>query len=221
MADFSIFSPDGVNMLNVKDVPARNMVTDAFSTGTAYAVGDYCIYDGVLYICTTAHEGAWTSGDFAATTIAEELKNAGGGSENSHKILQFTKSDFTDSYVAREVDFPHSGDSPAGYGEIRLIRQDRDAGIASGAFNISKYNGQASVELCSNGPINNIYVSNTSLNISGKSRSCILVNSGSYVAIYITYNYDTNKLLIYTYSNSPGSIQNDYCCVLDIYMIFT
>jgi hypothetical protein len=80
MADFSIFSPDGgTTALNVKDAKARDIVSDAFDSETSYDIGDYCIYEGILYKCTTAHTGAWNAADFSATTIAEELKNSGGG----------------------------------------------------------------------------------------------------------------------------------------------
>lgn len=131
MADFSVFSPDGgITSLNVKDVSARNMVTDAFSPSTAYAVGDYCIYDGVLYICTTAHEGAWTAGDFAATTIANELKNSGGGGDvwdtGTHKTVEFTfKCNTEPSTQTKTVSFPSHPDrntrydGSVFYGEIR------------------------------------------------------------------------------------------------------
>lgn len=80
MADFSIFSPDGgTTELNVKDTKARNIVSDAFDAETSYDVGDYCIYEGALYKCSTAHTGAWNAADFTVTTVAEEIKNTGGG----------------------------------------------------------------------------------------------------------------------------------------------
>lgn len=45
-----------------------------FSTSTAYAVGDYCTYQGVLYRFTTAHAaGAWNASHVVATKIADEL----------------------------------------------------------------------------------------------------------------------------------------------------
>lgn len=46
-----------------------------FSTSTAYAVGDYCYFDGTLYRCTTAHAaGAFVASHFTAVTIDGELK---------------------------------------------------------------------------------------------------------------------------------------------------
>lgn len=123
MADFSMFSPDGVNTLNVKDAPARNMVTDAFSTSTAYAVGDYCIYNGVLYRCSTAHEGAWTSGDFTATTIAEELKNAGGdaAADPTHKRLYISSTGtYTITFPAEAGAITGADAEKSFYAEARL-----------------------------------------------------------------------------------------------------
>lgn len=47
----------------------------AFSTSTAYAVGDYVTYNDDLYRCTTAHAaGAWAAGDFTQVTVGNELK---------------------------------------------------------------------------------------------------------------------------------------------------
>ena len=47
----------------------------AFSTNTAYAVGDYVTYNDDLYRCTTAHAaGAWAAGDFTQVTVGNELK---------------------------------------------------------------------------------------------------------------------------------------------------
>ena len=45
-----------------------------FNTGTAYAVKDYCTYQGVLYRCTTAHAaGAWNASHFTATNLDNEF----------------------------------------------------------------------------------------------------------------------------------------------------
>lgn len=49
-------------------------IADDFSDAASYAVGDLVIYNGELYVCTTAHTGAWDAADFAATTVAAQLK---------------------------------------------------------------------------------------------------------------------------------------------------
>lgn len=48
-----------------------------FDATESYAVGDKAIYQSQLYKCTTAHTGAWNSSHFEATTVGEELQNAG------------------------------------------------------------------------------------------------------------------------------------------------
>ena len=54
-------------------------MSDAYSSSSTYAVGDYCIHDNTLYRCTTAitTAEAWTAGHWTATTIADELEKIG------------------------------------------------------------------------------------------------------------------------------------------------
>ena len=48
----------------------------AFSTATAYTVGQYVSYDGNIYKCTSAHSaGAWVAGDFTLVAIGNELNS--------------------------------------------------------------------------------------------------------------------------------------------------
>lgn len=51
----------------------KNNTAATFSTSTSYAVGSYCIYDGNLYRCTTAHSGAWNASHFTATSVGGTL----------------------------------------------------------------------------------------------------------------------------------------------------
>ena len=52
-----------------------HVIADEFDDTVAYAVGDYCLYNDDLYICTTAHAaGVWDANDFAVTNVTEELK---------------------------------------------------------------------------------------------------------------------------------------------------
>lgn len=49
-------------------------VADAFSTSKAYAVGDYCVYNGVLYRFTSAHAaGTWNASHVTAVTVGDEV----------------------------------------------------------------------------------------------------------------------------------------------------
>lgn len=52
---------------------AANTVATEFSTSTSYAVGDYCLYNGSLYRCTTAHSGAWNASHFTEVSVCSEL----------------------------------------------------------------------------------------------------------------------------------------------------
>jgi hypothetical protein len=45
----------------------------AFSSSTAYVVGDLVIYQNKLYRCTVAHSGAWSTSDFTLVTVGGEL----------------------------------------------------------------------------------------------------------------------------------------------------
>ena len=49
------------------------IIADYFDATESYAVGDYVVYEGVLYKCTTAHTGAWDASDFDATQVMEEM----------------------------------------------------------------------------------------------------------------------------------------------------
>ena len=51
----------------------EQVVATPFSTSASYAVGAYVIYDGALYLCTTAHTGAWDASHFTAVTVGDEL----------------------------------------------------------------------------------------------------------------------------------------------------
>lgn len=50
-------------------------IAPAFDATSTYAVGDYVIYNDLLYRCTTAHTGAWAAADFIATNLSDEIKN--------------------------------------------------------------------------------------------------------------------------------------------------
>ena len=52
----------------------NSILGDAFSTSTAYAIGDYCIYQGALYRFTSAHSaGAWNSSHVTQVVAMNEL----------------------------------------------------------------------------------------------------------------------------------------------------
>lgn len=43
-----------INETNMNKIVQEDMITDAYSSSSTYAVGDYCIYGNTLYKCTTA-----------------------------------------------------------------------------------------------------------------------------------------------------------------------
>ena len=43
-----------INETNMNKLVQEDMITDAYSSSSTYAVGDYCIYENTLYKCTTA-----------------------------------------------------------------------------------------------------------------------------------------------------------------------
>lgn len=61
------------------DVSAKADLTDlapSFSTSTAYAVGDYVVYNSDVYRCKTAHSaGAWNSSHFTKVAVATEINS--------------------------------------------------------------------------------------------------------------------------------------------------
>ena len=63
------------NIDDLNTVKADNSILgDAFSTSSAYAIGDYVIYQGALYRFTSAHTaGAWDSSEVTQVVAMEEL----------------------------------------------------------------------------------------------------------------------------------------------------
>ena len=61
------------------DVSTKADLTDlapSFSTSTAYAVGDYVVYNSDVYRCKTAHSaGAWNSSHFTKVAVATEINS--------------------------------------------------------------------------------------------------------------------------------------------------
>lgn len=60
------------------EASAENLA-DEFDSSETYSVGDYVIYESVLYKCTVAHTGDFVSSDFTAVKIVDEMGQGGGG----------------------------------------------------------------------------------------------------------------------------------------------
>ena len=59
------------NALNTQ----RAMIAEEYDSTSTYAVDDYCIYNGALYICSTAIDTAeaWTAAHWTQTTVMDEF----------------------------------------------------------------------------------------------------------------------------------------------------
>ena len=55
-----------------------SIIADDFDAEETYAIGDYCIYEGSLYKCTTAHTGAWNASHFTETQVVDEFGSNSG-----------------------------------------------------------------------------------------------------------------------------------------------
>lgn len=64
------FCADVAGIADASTGMLKNIVS-AFSQSNSYAIGDYVVYDGALYRCTTAHSGAWNAAHFTATTLVQ------------------------------------------------------------------------------------------------------------------------------------------------------
>lgn len=56
----------------------RRMIAGVYSSNAAYAVGNFCIYNEVLYRCTTAISSgeAWDSTHWEVAVLADEIAAA-------------------------------------------------------------------------------------------------------------------------------------------------
>ena len=88
----------------------------AFSTSTAYAVGDYVTYNGDLYHCTVAHTGAWNSSHFTPVTVGGELTNKADNSSlavPSDAVLHYSFDDVPDYPDGTAIERNLDGDTYA------------------------------------------------------------------------------------------------------------
>lgn len=74
-ADVTVLNSD-FDLIDAEAGRARGNIAADYSASQAYAVGDLCLYGGVLYRCTTAIGSggeAWNSGHWSAVKIAGQL----------------------------------------------------------------------------------------------------------------------------------------------------
>lgn len=68
-----------LNGYDVKDAKAWANTADEYDSTASYAVGDYCLYDGDLYKCSTAIASGgetWDATHWTATQIMDEVATA-------------------------------------------------------------------------------------------------------------------------------------------------
>ena len=83
------------------------MVADLYSASAAYAVGDYCIHDGVFYMCTTAIAApgeVWNSAHWTATNVGAEIYSRGSALNGSIGNLDNGKLKISDTFVFGTLD---------------------------------------------------------------------------------------------------------------------
>ena len=118
----------GGTQYDVCDTVARAALSDEFSTGGTYAVGDYCIYENTLYKFTAAKEpGAWDASKVAATQIVDELSQLNG---------KITKEPFSFTFIDNSYSF--SGSSYKEDGRVYIngyfYHQNPNTGYITCAF---------------------------------------------------------------------------------------
>lgn len=64
-----------VNRIDALDESLIDIVADEYSSSATYAVGDYCVYDGGLYQCTTAITTAegWNAAHWTAVKLSDRI----------------------------------------------------------------------------------------------------------------------------------------------------
>ena len=65
----------------VKDIVdfANHNVAEEYDSTSSYAVGDYCIYESVLYKCTASTTGTFDSTKWTSVVVTDEMGSGGGG----------------------------------------------------------------------------------------------------------------------------------------------
>ena len=77
----------------------KSDLADAYDSTATYAVGDYCLKDGVLYRCTTAISTAeaWTAGHWTAAQVGDELGDLKGAITSVQNIIGSSNAGFHNS----------------------------------------------------------------------------------------------------------------------------
>lgn len=73
---------------DITDAIVRSSVANTYSASATYAVGDYCIKDGIVYKCITAISTAeaWNATHWAEVKVMNEIESAQGGSAQADRL---------------------------------------------------------------------------------------------------------------------------------------
>lgn len=80
-----IYSSKKTTVKEVSDFANQNFAEEYDST-SSYAVGDYCIYESVLYKCTASTTGSFDNTKWTSVVVTNEMGSGGGGT-GGHTII--------------------------------------------------------------------------------------------------------------------------------------
>lgn len=156
-------------------------IADVYDSTATYAVGDYCMKDGVLYRCTTAISTpeAWTSGHWTAVQVGDELGTLKGAINGKMPVNPETIEIHPPSGSSHGgyIDFHYSGSS-ADY-TSRIIEN------SSGNIHVS-----GSMSIGAPLPVSSGGTGNTSVDTTPTQNSSKMVTSGG---VFNSLGYDIIK----------------------------
>ena len=114
------YSSKKTTVKEVSDFANQNLAEEYDST-SSYAVGDYCIYESVLYKCTASTTGSFDNTKWTPVYVTDEMGSGGGGA--GHTIL-----DDDGTALAQQSDLQFKGaysrnNSTDGITEVNVFRE--------------------------------------------------------------------------------------------------
>jgi len=80
------YSSKKTTVKEISDFANQNLAEEYDST-SSYAVGDYCIYESVLYKCTASTTGTFDNTKWTSVVVTDEMGSGGGGGTGGHTII--------------------------------------------------------------------------------------------------------------------------------------
>ena len=107
---------------NVSNNVYEEAAVAAFSRSTAYAVGDYCTYNHILWRCVAAHAaGNWNAAHFTEVSAAAGFTKSSEYEYDAHFFLPSRK----EIYGTNETSFEEAEEQFAYYAELGTTDQDK------------------------------------------------------------------------------------------------